>query len=347
MSAVPLPVSVAQHGVRGRRLRASTALWWASVTACGFVVPCVVNDFQLSLLIHAVLLGIAAASIGFLFRYCGLVMFGVAAFIGLPAYLLGISATVLKWNTAASVFVALIGSVCFALLIGALVVRTRPLPFAMLTLALGQMLKSVATLQVLRPVTGGDDGLTLTFNGAMFGMDQADLLNPMTFWYVAWPALALCVLVLSVVGRSRFGEILTAIKANEERMRFSGFNTYLPRLGAFVLCCAICSLSGLLAALHSGFASPELLDFGSGGSALLAMLIGGSGSVLGPVVGALLYTWGQDLFGATGHLELLTGIGVIVMISLFPSGLIGLLTGLPGPLRRRWAARGRRDAEGQ
>ena len=324
MTVIPQPVSATPGSARGTRLRSLAMICWSFVTVAGLLLPQVVSTFYLALLISAVLLAISAVGIGFLLRYCGLVMFGVAAFIGLPAYLLGISLMVLKLNITVAVLVALLGSALFALLVGALIVRARPLPFTMLTLALGQMLKSVVTLQTLRSVTGGDDGLSVTFSGSFMGMMQADYLHPTTFWYPAWLTLALAILVLSIAGHSRFGQVLSAIKANEERMRFSGFNTYGPRLAAFVLCCIIISLSGVLMTLNSGFISPDLLDFGFGGNALLAMLIGGGGSVLGPVVGALLHTWGQNLFGTTGHLELLTGIGVIVVISLFPAGLIGL-----------------------
>ena len=337
MTAIPEPVSAAPNSARGLRLRSLAAIAWIFVTVTGLLMPQIASGFYLALLINAVLLAISAVGIGFLLRYCGLVMFGVAAFIGLPAYLLGTSLMVLKWNIAVAVLVALSGSALFALLVGALIVRARPLPFTMLTLALGQMLKSIATLQILRSVTGGDDGLTVTFRGSFVGMTQADFMSPATFWYPAWLTLALAILVLSIAGHSRFGQVLSAITANEERMRFSGFNTYVPRLAAFVLCCVIVSLSGVLMTLNSGFVSPDLLDFGFGGNALLAMLIGGSGSVLGPVLGALLHTWGQNLFGTTGHLELLTGIGVIVVISLFPSGLIGIAQGfskMMSPKRR-------------
>jgi len=328
MAAV-LPLPTSAPATAASRWRFGVA--WAVVMVAGLFVPLVMTSgFHLGLLINGLLLGIAAIGIGFLMHQCGLVMFGVAAFIGLPAYLLGIFTTHLGWSLGVAAPMALAGSTAFAALAGALVVRARPLPFAMLTLALAQMLKSVTTLQVMRPITGGDDGLTMTFTGSFLGLTPSALAKATSFWPLAWVALCAVVLLAWAAKHSRFGQVLRATQANEERMRFSGFDTYGPRLAAFVLASFMVSISGLLMALNSAFASPELLDFATGGHSLVAMLVGGGATVGGPLLGALLYTWGQDAFGATGYLELLTGIAVVVMISAFPQGAMGALLRLVG-----------------
>jgi branched-chain amino acid transport system permease protein len=252
-------------------------------------------------------------------------MFGVAAFIGLPAYLLGLGSDKLGMGLSMAVFFSLSVSTIFSLLVGLFVVKARPLPFAMLTLALAQMLKSITMMQVMRPLTGGDDGLTMTLKGTFFGLTQSQLGKASEFWPLAWLGLCVVLTLAWLASNSRFGLVLRAIQANEERMRFSGFNTFLPRLWAFILASFIVSVAGVLMALNSAFASPELLDFGTGGHSLVAMLVGGASSVAGPLLGALLYTWGQDSFGASGHLELFTGIAVVVVISIFPKGVIGFL----------------------
>ncbi len=297
---------------------------WLGVSLLGLGLPLLLtNVFYLGLLINGLMLGVSAVGIGFLMHQCGLVMFGVAAFIGLPAYLVGIASMRLGLGLSAAVLLALLGSTAFAALVGALVVRARPLPFAMLTLALAQMLKSAATLGVMRPITAGEDGLAMIFNGAFLGLSQSQLAKPAAFWPVAWLALCAVVALAAWAARSRFGQVLRATQANEERMRFSGFDTYVPRLLAFTLASFMVSVSGVLMALNSAFASPELLDFATGGHALVAMLVGGAATVFGPILGALLYTWGQDAFGATGHLELLTGMAVVGVISAFPQGAMG------------------------
>lgn len=296
------------------------------VAVLGCFVPLVLTQvYYLGLLINGLVLGVAAVGIGFLMHQCGFVMFGVAAFIGLPAYLLGIGCNLLGLNLHLAVLFALAGSTLFAALAGALVVRARPLPFAMLTLALAQMLRSTTMLQVMRPLTGGDDGLTMTFHGTFLGLAQADLAQAARFWPLAWLALCAVMAMSWLAAHSRFGQVLRATQANEERMRFSGFDTYLPRLAAFVLASFMVSIAGVLMGLNAAYVSPESLDFATGGHSLVAMLIGGAATVGGPLLGALLYTWGQDLFGATGYLELLTGVAVVLMISAFPKGAMGFV----------------------
>lgn len=337
MSAVPgsLPSAPAAGHTHARRSR-PLLLAALVIAAAGVFLPAVfTNTYYLGMLINGMVLGIAAVGIGFLMYQCGLVMFGVAAFIGLPAYLVGIGSAQFGLGLGTAVLFALLGSTLFAALVGLLVVRARPLPFAMLTLALAQMLRQVSMLQTMRPLTGGDDGLTMTFNGSFLGLTQSQLGKAASFWPLAWLSLCAVVLVVWWVSNSRFGQVLRATQANEERMRFSGFDTYWPRVIAFTLAAFLVSIAGVLTALNSAFASPELLDFATGGHALVAMLIGGAANVLGPLLGALLYTWGQSAFGATGYLELLTGVAVVFMICAFPKGAMGFVLQLIALLRGR------------
>jgi branched-chain amino acid transport system permease protein len=329
------------------RLAAAVAV--AALVALGLFVPALLKStFHLGLLINAIVLAVAAVSIGFLAHQCGLMMFGAAAFTGGATYLFAIAVTQFGWGAMPAAAFALLAGTALSALIGALVVRARPLPFAMLTLALAQMLRSLVMITGFRPVTGGDDGLALTFSGTFFGLTQAQLSRPESFWPVAWLALCGTMLLAWAAGRSRFGQVLRAIRANEERMRFSGFGTYAPRVLAFTLAGFIAAVSGLLTGLHTAFASPELLDFVTGGNALVSALVGGVGTVGGPALGALLYVIGQDQFGATGHLELLTGVGVVLVIVAFPQGAMGFVQGALRRLSRRRGAAGAnagRDAD--
>jgi branched-chain amino acid transport system permease protein len=304
-------------------LRAVLAL---AIVLVGLKAPAIIRDpYYIALLINAILLGISATAIGFLARQSGLMMFGAAAFTGAATYIYAIAITRFGFGVLSASTMTLVLSTLVFALVGALIVRARPLPFAMLTLALSQLLRSVVLITDFRPLTGGDDGLPLTFEGTFFGIDQAQMSKPEGFWPVAWLAFCLVITLVWSVGQSRFGRTLRAIRANEERMRFSGFDTYAPRVFAFAISGFIAAVAGLLAGFYTAFASPELLDFSTGGAALVSTLIGGVGAVGGPALGALLYVIGQDRFGATGNLELLTGVGVVLVIFLFPEGVTGFL----------------------
>ncbi|MFS2098820.1 branched-chain amino acid ABC transporter permease [Variovorax sp. Varisp85] len=300
-----------------------------AVVAAGLLLPKLMGgSFYMGLLTQAAILAVAAVGVGFLMHQCGLVMFGVAGLSGGATYLVALSSVQWGWGASASALFGLLGATAAAALVGALIVRAKPLPFAMLTLALAQMLRQLVSITGLRHVTGGDDGISIALHGSVLGMTQAELSQPALFWPVAWLTLCGSMLLVWAAGRSRLGMVLRAIRANDERMRFSGFDTYLPRLAAFVLAGFIIASAGLLTALHTAFASPELLDFGTGGNTLVATIIGGAGTVFGPVLGSLLFAFGQDRFGASGHLELFTGIAVVCVIAAFPSGLAGFLQGL-------------------
>jgi branched-chain amino acid transport system permease protein len=299
---------------------------FAAIILLGLLVPAVVHSpYVLGLLINAIVLGISAVSIGFLAHQSGLMMFGAAAFTGGATYIYAIALTQFGLPVMLASVLTLLVSTLISALVGAVIVRARPLPFAMLTLALAQLLRSVVLITDLRPLTGGDDGLPLSYEGSFFGISQSQLSKPDGFWPVAW--LSFCsVLVLAwAVGRSHLGTVLRATKDNEERMRFSGFDTYAPRVLAFTIACFMAAISGLLTGLYTAFASPELLDFSTGGNALVSTLIGGVGTASGPALGALLYVIGQDRFGATGDLELMTGAGVVLVIFVFPDGVMGFI----------------------
>ena len=213
----------------------------------------------------------------------------------------------------------------YATILGALIIRTTPLAFMMLTLAAGEMISHGVMLEALRDYTSGADGLVVSFNGTLFGLQAGDFANSIVFWPVVWSAAWIAGIAVWAVRRSRLGGVLSAIRGNEERMRFSGFDTYLPRLVAFVFVNVIAGFCGILHVLNSGFVSPESLGLGVSTNALVAALIGGAASSTGPIVGGLIFVFAQDQFGARGFTQLLTGVAIVVFIVLFPSGVVGAL----------------------
>lgn len=324
--------------LRSRSLRIPVAL---AAVAAVFVVgavapPRLAGDFVLRLGNEGLLLGMLALSVAFLMSQAGLVALGAASIYGGSGLLFAIALGEWNFSPTAAIFVSFLIIVVYATALGALIVRTNPLAFMMLTLAAGEMISHGVLLEALREYTGGADGLVVRFKGAIFGMESTDFAEPSRFWLVMWVAAWLAGLALWAVGRSRLGAVLRAIRENEERMRFSGFNTYLPRLIAYVLVNMVAAVAGLLHVLNAGFVSPESLGLIVSTNTLVAALMGGIGGSVGPIVGGLIFSFAQDEFGARGLTQLLTGIAIVLFIVVFPKGVVG---GVWGAVRSRLAGR--------
>ena len=306
----------------------------------GAVAPTyLASDFVLRLGNEGLLLGMLALSVAFLMNQAGLVALGAASVYGGAGFLFAIAMSEWDLTPLGASSASFLIIVVYATVLGALIVRTNPLAFMMLTLAAGEMISHGVLLEGLRDYTGGADGLVVNFKGSIFGMEAADFANPARFWLVAWVAAWLAGLALWAVGRSRLGAILRAVRENEERMRFSGFNTYLPRLIAYVLVNIVAAVAGLLHVLNAGFVSPESLGLSISTNTLVAALMGGIAGSVGPVAGGLIFSFAQDEFGARGLTQLLTGIAIVVFIVVFPRGVVG---GLWSAVRLR-ALGGRRE----
>jgi branched-chain amino acid transport system permease protein len=317
---------------RSARLLALAAV----VLGLGLLLPTVVPDaYYLGIAVDGAVLGILAVSVGFLMRRCGLVSLGQAAFFGTAAYLVAIATTHWAWKPAVAAMTAVAGGAALSLAIGAIVVRTPGMSFVMLTLAFGQALYAASNQTSARPVTGGFDGLAVRYRDSFFGYQRGDLGDAAIFWPIAWTALVVIATLLAVVGRSRFGVLLEAIRENEERARFSGFDTYWPRVAAFTLSGTMAAIAGVLFALHKSFVSPDLLDWSTSGNALVAAIVGGVGSVAGPALGGFLYIFGRDRFAGGGNLEFYTGVALIAVLVFAPGGLTGTLGRLVRSVRTR------------
>jgi branched-chain amino acid transport system permease protein len=228
----------------------------------------------------------------------------------------------------AALCVAFLILLAYAAMLGALIVRTNPLAFMMLTLAAGEMVSHAVLLEGLRDYTGGADGLVVRVNGSILGIDAARFADPAQLWSFAWIVAVLVGLALWAIARSRLGAVLRAIRENEERMRFSGFNTFLPRLIGYVLVNVVAAIAGFLHVLNAGFVSPESLGLFVSANTLVAALIGGISGSLGPILGGLIFSFPQDEFGARGLTQLLTGVAIVLFIVVFPRGVVGGLSSL-------------------
>jgi branched-chain amino acid transport system permease protein len=313
------------------------------VLVVGLFVPTIISDpYYMGIAADGVVLGILALGIGFLAHRSGLISLGHTAFYGGSAYGIAIAMTHWGWGPVQGAIFAVVGGTLLAIAVGALVIRTPGMSFLMLTLAFGQMLYVVSTLTSLRDVTGAFDGIGLTWaaDATFFGMTQAELGAADTFWPIAWVLLVLIAFGLWIAGRSRFGIVLEAIRENEERARFSGYNTYLPRLAAFTISGFCASVAGVLFALKASYVSPDVLSFVLAGDSLIAAIVGGFTILLGPVVGAILYIYAQGQFAESGNLQLYTGIAMIVAVVFLPGGVTGSAALLLKKLRARFESKG-------
>jgi branched-chain amino acid transport system permease protein len=298
----------------------------AAVLGLGLLVPYIVSDtYTMGLALDAVLLSMLALGIGFLARHLGLISLGHTAFFGGAAYMVGIATVHWGWGPTEAVLAAVVAGALLSVVMGVLVVRASGMGFLMLTLALSQALYQLTVQTSARPITGAFDGLQVTYDAdkTFLGLPQSDVMNAGLFWPFAWGALVIAALVLWLVGRSRFGTLLEGIRENEERMRFSGYDTFRPRLIAFVLSGTVAALGGALFAINASYVSPEVLGFLKAGDSLIATIVGGLGTLLGPVVGASLYVYAQANFNTGGNLHLYTGIALILVLVFLPGGLTG------------------------
>lgn len=306
----------------------------------GLTAPSVVSStYNQGILVSGAILGMVALSIAFLAHRSGLVSLGQTAFYGGAAYLVAIATTTWGWSPLAAGALGFFGAIVLAIVIGALCVRTPGMSFVMLTLAFGQALYQFVILDSVRGTTGAFDGLSVTFqpNTTFLGLTQSDIATPSKIWPLVWGCLVVIATIFWLTGRSRFGTLLEGIRENEERARFSGYNTYLPRLAAFTLSGAAAGVAGVLFAFTSAYVSPDVMTFTTAGNALIAAIVGGVGTLIGPVLGAMVYIWGQNKLASTSgsNIDFYTGIALIIVLVFLPGGIVGSLERL-----FRWA-RGR------
>jgi branched-chain amino acid transport system permease protein len=291
----------------------------------------------LSLLTQATIYAIFALGVGLLLRQNGMVSFGHALFFGSSGYVVAILLQLKAMPAEAAVLVAVLGLTAFAFLIGLVIVRVPGVAFGMLTLAIGQM--AFLTASRSRGLTGGADGMNVDWPATLFGLPTSMLLKPAGMLVLSWSVLVLLLLGLGLLLRGRFGSITEATRDNEERARFIGIRTLLPRAAVYALSGGITALAGVLAALNTGFISPESLHWSLSGVALMMVVVGGTRVLWGPALGAAVYFLAKDVLGDHAqHWMAIFGTALIVVIVFAPQGLSGLLLRLLRRPRRQPAS---------
>ncbi|XKE47069.1 branched-chain amino acid ABC transporter permease [Halomonas organivorans] len=304
-------------------------------------------DFILEKLTLMLILALFAMSLDLLVGIVGLVSLGHALFFGLGAYTLALaspefSPASLWWMLPLVMAVA----AAAALGVGLLVIRTKGIFFIMTTLAFGQMLYYLVSTS---PFTGGTDGVFIMFRPSL-AVGETSLLNlddPYVFFYFCLGVLAIGYLFLRWLTRSYFGQVLDGIHDNEHRMQALGYATHGYKLIAFVISGVLAAIAGILAAMQYGFANPAQLGWHTSGEVLMMLILGGMGTVFGPILGAFAYEILLFFYEhLTTHWPILMGLTIIVAVLVLPRGIAGLIIAPPGkaelgqaPLLRRWKGR--------
>jgi branched-chain amino acid transport system permease protein len=290
----------------------------------------IANDrFLLTLFTRIVILALAAVSLNLILGYGGMMSFGHAAYLGIGGYAVGMLAFEKIYSGFVQWPVALGASALFALVIGALSLRTRGVYFIMITLAFAQMAYYLVA-GIAR--YGGDDGLTIQKRSAFFS--PIDLTNKLQFYYICLALLFGSIFLVWRIVNSRFGLVVQGARANDTRMRAIGFPTYRYKLACFVIAGTLCGLSGALIANHTDFVSPAMMYWTRSGDLIIMVVLGGMGATFGPLFGAVaLLVLEEVLSGITEYWQIILGPLLLLVVLFARGGIDGLLRSLDRKVR--------------
>lgn len=282
-----------------------------------------------------------ALGFNLLLGYTGLPSFGHGAFIGIGAYAFGLT----QFNVSANLWLSLLGAVLVAAACGAaaatLISHRRGIYFALMTIAISQVAFFIASQWT--SVTNGEDGLLgIARAPADFGVFAFDLKPTRSLYWFAFAVYAVVVVALWRLVNSPFGRVLGAIKQNEQRVQFLGYNVVLYKAVVFTLSCAIAGLAGGMFAMTQEGAYIQIMNLQWSGIVVLMTLVGGGFvSFWGPVVGVILYFVARDILGAYTETWLLWfGLMFMLVMMFKPEGIAGIWQ----DLRRNMASRRHRGA---
>ena len=279
--------------------------------------------FYVELFRRILIFAIAALSLNLILGYGGMVSFGHAAYLGIGAYAVGILAHYGIHNGFLQWALAIGASALVAAAIGAVSIRTSGVYFIMITLAFTQMLYY---LGISIEEYGGDDGMRLAVRSQFAGL--VDLRNGTHFYYLVLCLLAALTYIVHRLVNSRFGMALRAAKSNEPRARAIGFSPYRYKLAAFVIAGGICGLAGALLVNHTAYLTPGFMHWTRSGEILFMVIMGGMGTVAGPLLGALALLLLETLLSAwTAHWQIILGPVLVLVVLYAKRGLAGLLPG--------------------
>jgi branched-chain amino acid transport system permease protein len=287
------------------------------------LLPWALARHQLSIMTELLIFGLLALSLDLLMGYTGLVSFGHAAYFGLGAY----ASALLLIHFAVPLPLALVAGAALAALVawpvGFFSTRSTGIYFAMLTLAFAQLLYTIA--YKWRDLTGGSDGIAGVPKTALW-WGGPSVAAPRAYYFLVLVCFLLSFLACWALVRSPFGRALQAIRENERKFATLGQEPGRFKITAFVVAAFFAGLAGALFAPFRGFASPEVMFWVLSGQVLMMAIVGGIGTLVGPVVGAAIFLVVQEILSSyTAHWMIFTGLIFVLMVIFLPGGLVRAL----------------------
>lgn len=323
-NTLAFPAAVSRMRGSGKTVR---ALWYvfALIWLSAILAPLAVGGYYVTLATEILIAAVFALGLNLLIGYTGMVSLGHAMFFGLGGYGIGIGCTLLRAPLWATVIVTLLAVALLSAVVGAICTRTKGVQFLLITLAFSQLVYGAA---VKLPWTNRSDGMS--------GIPRPDLsrlgvdsTSPTVFYCYTLAVFAICLILFWRVVKSPFGTVLVGIRENERRTVSMGYAVGWYKVGAFTLSAVLASVAGILQAQYTYFISPDSMTWQVGGESVLLVIIGGVGTILGPLVGASVFVLvKQALSLITEEYLLFFGIFFMIVVGFSRGGVVGAIEGV-------------------
>lgn len=281
------------------------------------------EPFYIDLMARVMIFSIAAMSLDFILGYGAMISFGHALYLGLGTYAVGIMAYYEFTNGWLQLLTCIGGTAIIALIMGMISLRTSGIYFIMITFALAQMFYF---LGISLEAYGGDDGLPIDTRSEFFSF--FDLNEAWNMYYLILGTLTVTTIVLWKIINSRFGMVVRGSHSNDDRMQAIGYPTMKYRLAAFVIAGVVCGLAGFLLGNLTEFLTPEYMHWFRSGELMIMVMVGGMGTLFGPLFGAFAYIMMEDFLAHfTEYWQFYFGPILILLVLFAKQGLWGMLPG--------------------
>jgi len=297
---------------------------FSMVMAVLMAVPFFMDLFYQTFLTEVLVWVLFAVSFDLIFGYTGLLSFGQALFFGLGAYSIAIPVSKFGLGPGPAFLLAIIIPMLFAWLVGYFSVKLSGIHFVIITLIFALIGSTIG--ETWPSLTGGADGLTVPFAPLQIGPLKIDFTDIKTNYYLVLIVVALCFLLLRRMVQSPLGKVFIAIRENEDRARLIGYNVQRYKLLAFVIAGGLSGIAGGLYGITLKYASANFLHWGVSGHAVVYTIVGGMGTLFGPVLGTgIIMSLEHYLVNYMQGTDLVIGMVLVFMVLVAPKGLVGLM----------------------